>query len=152
LNLFFRPPFLAAWVLGYALLYYVFVRTNRERWMLHLTAAFAGAYGLVCLRGLTEFRDELAVASCFGLASLLCLRQRGKGLNAMWLLVPLVWASFAWGLFCLETPELWELNPYSVLRGDVAGEESSVLLVLDQGGAILFCGLFPPGQRLLSNG
>ena len=123
LDLFFRPPFLAAWILGYALAYYVLVRTRRERWVLRLTAAFAGAYGLVCLRGFSEYRNEFAVASCFGLASLIYLRRPGKEFNAAWLLVPLAWALFAWGLFYFETPSLHKLNSYFLL---VAG--GSVLL------------------------
>src|ERR1035437_10204112 len=37
LDLCFRPPFLGAWLLGYAFIYYVLARTGREKWTLHLT-------------------------------------------------------------------------------------------------------------------
>ena len=70
----FRPPFLAAWLLGYVFVYYVMVRTGRETWALHLTAFLAGAYAVLCLRELHFYRDELLVVDCVGLACLLASR------------------------------------------------------------------------------
>src|ERR1043166_5486257 len=115
LDFFFRKPFLAAWIFGYALLYYFFARTNREGWVLHLTALFAGAYGLLCLRELVDYRDELAVAGCFGFASVLFLRRSDTKLHAAWLLVPMAWTLFAWGLFYFQESSLRNLNPYFLL-------------------------------------
>ncbi len=121
LNLFFRPPYLAAWLAGYALLYYVCVRLNRERSVLYLTAVFAGAYGLLCLRELARYRNELAVASCFGVAAVLCLRRSDYRLKSAWLLVPLVWTLLALGIFYTESRMLRRLNPYfSLIAGTSA--------------------------------
>lgn len=133
LNLFFRPPFLAAWLTGYGLLYYLLVRSGRERWALHWTAGFAGAYGLLCLRELVWYRNELAVAACFGLAALLCLRHPNARLNLVWLLLPLAWVALALGIFYAESKALRNLNPYLRM---IAGW-STVLFA----GATLFAGL-----------
>jgi hypothetical protein len=70
LDLFFRPPFLAAWLFGYGFVYYLVARTGKESWTLHLTALVAGAYALLCLQELRYFRDELLVIDCIGVACL----------------------------------------------------------------------------------
>jgi phosphoglycerol transferase MdoB-like AlkP superfamily enzyme len=119
LNLFFQAPFLGAWLFGYALVYYVLARTGRESWMLYVTAACAGAYGLICLQELASHRDELLVADCFGAASLLAVRGGRKALGLGWLLLPALWALFIWVLFRLATADLAQLNPYfTMLLGD----------------------------------
>jgi len=115
LNLFFRPPFLAGWLFGYALIYYALARTGREAKALYLTAAAAGAYGLVCLRELTAYRNELLVVDCFGAASLLVARRTGEPMRALWLLAPAAWVLWLWGLFRLVTPELGAMAPYFLL-------------------------------------
>ena len=112
LNLFFGQPYLGAWLFGYALLYYVLFRSGREADTLYLTAVFAGAYGLACLREFVVFRNELLVADGFGLVSLLLARHSGRTLRLAWWLVPAAWALFIWGLFCLVTPDLRTLTPY----------------------------------------
>ena len=55
LDLCFRQPYLAAWLLGYAGAYYVLARTGRESWTFHLTVLCAGAYALLYLRGLSLY-------------------------------------------------------------------------------------------------
>ena len=82
LDLCFRPPFLAAWLLGYAFIYYVLARTGRESWTLHLTALCAGAYALLCLRELPAYRNELLVADCLGVVSLLIARLPRQEISA----------------------------------------------------------------------
>ena len=105
LDLFFRPPFLAAWLLGYAFIYYLLARTGRESWTLHLTAVCAGGYALFCLRELPAYRDELLVADCFGVVSLLIARLPGRKLQLAWLAAPAVWGTgFAWELFYVSSP------------------------------------------------
>jgi hypothetical protein len=115
LNFFFRPPFLAAWIFGYALLYYFLARTGRESRVIHLTAVFTGAYALLCLRELINYRDSLVVAGCFGLAALVCLRRPDERLKAIWLLVPLAWVLCAWALFFTETYSVRNPKPYFLL-------------------------------------
>ncbi len=106
LDLFFRAPFLGAWLGGYALYYYALARGGRESVCLYLTAACAGAYAIFFLRELATYRNELLVADCLGLVSLLVARIPGK-LRLSWQLVPFVWsAAFAVGMFCLAAPHV----------------------------------------------
>lgn len=88
LNLFFRPPFLAGWLLAYAAIYYGLARTGRENLILRVTALFATAYTAVCLRDLIVYREELMVAVAFGIASLLYLKRGCAPLNWQWTLLP----------------------------------------------------------------
>jgi hypothetical protein len=105
LDFFFRPPFLAVWLLGYAFIYYVLARTGRESWALHLTALCAGGYALFCLRELPAYRNELLLADCLGVVSLLIARLPSRKLQLAWLAAPAVWsAGFAWGLFYVSSP------------------------------------------------
>ena len=119
LDLFFRPPYLAAWLLGYACAYYVLARTNRESWVLYLTALCAGAYALLCLRELPAYRDELLVADCLGVVSLLIGRRPGKRSQLAWLAAPAIWSTgFAWGLFYVSGPhESVSLHYFLMLLG-----------------------------------
>jgi arylsulfatase A-like enzyme len=94
LDLFFHPPFLAAWVFVYGLSYYVLARSGRESWVLHLTAIFGAVYAMTALRELAISRTELLVASCLGVASFVAgVRSDGK-IRLAWLLAPLVWCVF----------------------------------------------------------
>ena len=119
LDLFFRSPFLAAWVLGYAFIYYLLARTGRESWVLHLTALGAGGYALLCLRELPAYRDQLLVADCLGVVSLLIARLPSKRLQLAWLAAPAVWSlGFAWGLFYVSSPhESVSLHYFFILLG-----------------------------------
>ena len=105
LDLCFRPPFLAAWMLGYAFIYYLLARTGRESWTLHFTVLCAGGYALLCLRELPAYSNELLVADCLGLVSLLIARLPSKKVQLAWLAAPAVWSlGFAWGLFYVCSP------------------------------------------------
>jgi hypothetical protein len=119
LDFFFRPPFLAAWLLGYAAIYYVLARTGRESWALHFTALCAGGYALLCLRELPAYRDELLLADCLGVVSLLMTRLPSRKLQLAWLAAPAVWcAGFAWGLFYVSAPhEIVSLQYFLMLLG-----------------------------------
>ena len=108
LDLCFRPPYLAAWLLGYALTYYVLARVNREAWVLHLTTLCASAYALLCLRELAALRTELLVLDCLGAVMLVSGWRSpvsaGASLRARWLLAPAGWcAGFAVALCWLAS-------------------------------------------------
>jgi len=125
LDLCFRPPFLAAWVLGYAFVYYLLARTGWEGWMLHLTAVCAGAYALFCLRELAAYRDELLVLDCLGIAVLL-LSWRSPACQFApprlgWLLAPAAWSlGFAAALCCLASGHEREPLCYFLMLSTVA--------------------------------
>jgi hypothetical protein len=78
LDLFFHPPYLAAWIVAYAFSYYLLARKGRESMVLYLTTGFVMAYAAVALRGLAILRTELLVVSGLGLASLIA-RGRSDG-------------------------------------------------------------------------
>ncbi len=121
LDLFFRCPFLAAWILGYVFMYYLLARTGHELWTLHLTAVCAGAYALVCLGELAGYRNELLVVDCLGAVSLWAqagsrrtVSRREPGISGGssgilrlgWMLAPAGWAlCFAVGLIGLSSPQ-----------------------------------------------
>lgn len=116
LDLCFRPPFLAAWLLGYTLIYYVLARTGRESWTLHLTAVCAGAYALLCLRELPGYRNELLVVDCLGLVSLWVAWRPGGSPRPAWMLAPAAWTfCFAGGLLCLSSPHPSESFRYFLM-------------------------------------
>jgi arylsulfatase A-like enzyme len=126
----FRPPFLAAWLLGYAFIYYLLARTGRESWTLHFTMLCAGGYALLCLRELPAYPNELLVADCLGVVSLVIARLPSKKVQLAWLAAPAVWSlGFAWGLFYVCSPhEIVSLQYFLILLG------SSIVLF---GGATL---------------
>jgi phosphoglycerol transferase MdoB-like AlkP superfamily enzyme len=119
LDLFFRPPFLAAWVFGYAFTYYVLARTGRESWALYVTAFCAGGYALFCLRELQAYSNDLVVADCLGVVSLLIARLPSQKLQLAWLATPAVWSlGFAWELFYVSSPhESVSLQYFLMLLG-----------------------------------
>ena len=119
LDLCFRPPFLAAWVFGYAFTYYVLARTGRESWVLYVTAFCAGGYALLCLRELQAYSNDLVVADCLGVVSLLIARLPSQKLQLGWLATPAVWSlGFAWELFYASSPhESVSLHYFFMLLG-----------------------------------
>jgi len=119
LDFFFRPPFLAAWLFGYAFAYYLLVRSDREAWALHLTALCAGGYAIICLRELPAYRNELLVADCLGVVSLVVARLPGGKLQLAWLAAPALWSlGFAWGLLYVCSPhEVVSIRYFLMLLG-----------------------------------
>ena len=114
LDLFFHLPYLAVWLAGYALAYYLLARSGKELWTPYLTAAVAGAYALVCLRELQFCRDRLLLADGLGLAFVLGAARGDQRWSAWWLVLPVLWVLSAWGLFryCSGLPSA---NPYFVM-------------------------------------
>jgi hypothetical protein len=118
LNLFFRPPYLAAWIFAYVAGYYLLVRSGRERQALVLTATFAGLYWIVSWQEFMSRKSDLWVILIFGLLSMVLLRSSKRGLHPGWLMAPLGWALLIWGLFRLELPDVGRVPPYfTVLSG-----------------------------------
>jgi phosphoglycerol transferase MdoB-like AlkP superfamily enzyme len=96
-NACFRMPYLAAWLFGYGLMYFGFWRKGREHLMLRVTAVFATAYIAICLGDLTEYRNELAVVDCLGIACLVFNRSASP--NPFWISLPILCASSFFILF-----------------------------------------------------
>ena len=93
----FQMPFLGAWLSAYALTYYGFWSKGREHLMLRVTAVFATAYILICLRDFRDYRNPLLVADCLGIA---CLVLNGAGrLNPFLMALPAVGAGSLFVLF-----------------------------------------------------
>ncbi len=96
-NFCFRVPYLAAWVLGYAFIYYGMWRKGREQFMLRVTAVCATAYIVLCLRDFAEYRNALVVLDCLGIA---CLMFNGSGsLNPFYMALPAICGASLFFLF-----------------------------------------------------
>jgi hypothetical protein len=111
----FEMPFLAVWLVGYALLYYGLWRKKREHLMLRVTAVFATAYIVICLRDFRAYRGALVIADCIGIA---CLVLNGGSLNPLWMALPLIGAGSLFILFRPFEPKLtlaWMDTEFSVL-------------------------------------
>lgn len=70
LDLFFRPPYLAVWVMVVVGLYYFFFRLGRELRIMKWMGVLATLYCLINLQTLTRFRLELAALDILGGVSL----------------------------------------------------------------------------------
>lgn len=112
LNLFFRPPYLAAWMFAYAAGYYVLARTKREHHVLTLTAVFAGLYWLLCWQDFLLRRTDLWVVLLFGLICVVMQQVGRRRFQPAWMLFPVVWTLVVWGLFWLVLPSVGYLPPY----------------------------------------
>jgi hypothetical protein len=99
LDFFFRTPYLAAWILAYAFLYYVLVRTGHEHLVLRLTAVSAGAYVVFCLRDLTKYQHALVIVGCVGVACLLSSWGVRRALGLFWIGLFALGVGFVFGLF-----------------------------------------------------
>ena len=94
----FRSPFLAVWLIGYALVYYGMVRKGREHLMLRVTAVCAGAYLAFCL-GNEWYREILLVLDCIGLVTFLGARMSTRRLNPLFFVVLLGFMAFMFVIF-----------------------------------------------------
>jgi len=136
LDLCFRPPYLAAWLLGYAFIYYLLARTGHESWTLHFTVLCAGGYAVFYLRELAAYSNELLVADCLGVVSLLIFRLPSKKVQLAWLAAPAVWSlGSAWGLFYVSSPhESVSLHYFFMLLGSSVILFSGATLLAQQRG------------------
>ncbi len=111
LDFFFRPPFLAFWIGGYALIYFILARSGRERWVLHVSTLGATAYTAIFLHHFNSHPHALLVADALGVAGLLGARTAQTPLRSTWLWLPMMWIGFMFGLFHKLTPELIVPDP-----------------------------------------
>jgi len=130
LNLFFRPPYLAIWIIAYSISYYLLVRCRREQQVLTLTAIFAGLYWIICWQEFMGRMSDLWVVFLFGLLSVFMLRASKRSFHAVWLLAPVGWTLLIWGLFRLASPEVGQFPPYFIVL-------SGSLIVLFVAGTLL---------------
>ena len=115
---FFQMPFLAGWLLVYALIYYVLTRVGRERLMLQVTAVFAMLYLAFFLRGLAAYQGALLVADGLGIICLLGASLSRRPLGWIYLIQPLIWCSFLFLLFRDQENSLRNLSPeFAILTG-----------------------------------
>jgi hypothetical protein len=116
----FRPPYLAAWVLLYALVYYGLARTGRGHRILQFTAICAGLYIAFCMGDVVKYRGDLVVAVCVGIASLFsCWRSR-NGLGLVWVGLLALSAASSFVLFYGLSPRvsMTGMDPeFAVLTG-----------------------------------
>jgi hypothetical protein len=118
LTFFFQPPFLAAWLLVYALTYYVLVRTGREHMALSVTAVFAVLYAAFFLKDLGVSRNSLCVADCLGIACLLIASVFRQPVNWFCLMLPWLGIGFMFLMFREKVPNLMNLDPeFAILCG-----------------------------------
>jgi len=126
LDLFFHPPFLAAWLFVYVLSYYILARTGRESSILYMTAIFGTVYAALHLWELAASRNELMVVTSLGLASLVFWGGDGRKTQTGWLVAPL-----AWGLF-FAAELFWFMPPF--------GATTTYFWLLAYASALLFGG------------
>jgi sulfatase-like protein len=86
----YEMPYLIVWLLAYAFIYFGFWSKGREQLMLRVTAVFATAYILICLRDFQDYRTALIIADCLGIA---CLVLNGGSVNPFWIALPLLGAA-----------------------------------------------------------
>lgn len=92
----FQMPYLAGWVIAYGFIYYGMWRKGREHLMLRVTAVFATVYIATCLRDFREFRNQLVVLDCIGIALLVL---NAGSLNPFWIALPVLGAGSLFFLF-----------------------------------------------------
>lgn len=109
MNLFFRWPFLAAWVLVYGFVYYGLYRYGKERLILRVTAVCAGVYIATSLTDFVSQKETLFVLDCLGVASLLGAWKAKHRLNISVPIVVVVYMASFFVVFYNFDPYLtWE--------------------------------------------
>jgi len=129
LDSFFRPPYLAGWILGYALAYYLMARTAREHLMLRITAVCACAYVAFYLHDFAKYHTALVVADSVGLACLVSSRGTRRPLGLVWM-----------GLFVLGAGSLFVVF-YGLDRQLTLGQEDPEFAILTGTSLVLLAGM-----------
>lgn len=111
MNLFFRAPYLAAWFIGIALLYYGMVRTGRERYMPEAAAILSSAYLILNLRELGSYRAEMAALDALGAACLIFGARANRPLKWPFALAPIALMGVFFALFSGFDPGIGRPNP-----------------------------------------
>jgi hypothetical protein len=113
LDLFFAPPFLAAYLLGFALTYYILIRVRKEHYSFWILGGLASLYLVLNERGLILHR-ELLIINCLGVAGMVGFLTSARPLNWIWQVVPIGLVLSAWLLFGTVDRTILNLNPYFI--------------------------------------
>lgn len=148
LNFFFRPPYLAVWMAVYAISYWLLMRQQLERFGLRLTAIFGGAYILLCLEQLLNFRNELLLLDIIGSFCLINLWRKASlklrlGLLPLMLMATgyFAWFSYEKTLAALPKEFLFVFVTTFVLFGSSAWVARRVKVDVGWSWCVLFGGL-----------
>jgi hypothetical protein len=111
MNLFFRPPFLAVWIIGTICVYYFMLRTGRERYMVQVIAVESVAYLVLNLQELRQYGSELLVLCGLGLVTAVYGAVQNRALKWPLTLIPVVLMGSVFVLFasfekCIAKPQL----------------------------------------------
>jgi hypothetical protein len=121
LDFFFRAPYLAGWIAGYALAYYGLARSGKAAWTFYLTVFCAGVFGGYYLRELAAYQNELLALDCVGIVSVIAAAWSRNQLRIGWMVVSAIWTVlFAMGLFYLAAPHETESLHYLLMLLGVA--------------------------------
>jgi phosphoglycerol transferase MdoB-like AlkP superfamily enzyme len=100
----FQQPFLALWVFGYALMYYILTRTRRETWTIYFTIGAATLYALWHLRDLALYQNELLVIDLIGCVCLAVAMFVKKPMPIVLAAMPVLWT------LCFAGLLLWQFR------------------------------------------
>jgi hypothetical protein len=156
LDFFFRGPFLGAWILGYVLTYYFLIRTEKEGFVIYVSALCAAIFSICFLRELTVYRNELLVIDALAFTCLLLGGRYETWKRLLWVALPFLGILVSWLLFREGSSELRELHPYfSMIIASVAVlAVGSTLLAWNRGFGPEWTGFLPffvPAFLLLAN-
>ena len=115
LDLCFEKPFLAVYLMGYALVYWILVRTKREHYSFWILGGAGALYLGLNLRELMLWGQEMLVINCCGLAGLASLRANRGALPWQWQVLPLTLPAAAWFFFAPMEKSLLSPDSFLVL-------------------------------------
>lgn len=115
MDLFFAPPFLAIYLGGGAVLYWIFLRTNREWWMFPVLGASSIVYLLLNIRNPFDYGSNLLLADCVGVAGLLGWYLARQPLSISWQFVSVLpgFLTLAW--FNFHDSGTWKMEPCLII-------------------------------------
>lgn len=113
--LFFQTPYLAAWLLVYAVIYYGLARSGREQLVIFVTSIFAVLYLAIFLESLAAYRSALVVADCLGLVCLLAGMVGQRPLYWLCQIQPWIWLAWFLMLFHQNGSNIGDFEPDCVI-------------------------------------
>lgn len=99
MDLFFERPFLSLYLFGYALVYWVLLRTKREAWSFYILGGMAALYLVLNLREWVLLGRQLLAIDCVGLAGFVSWRVMRAPLDWKWQAWPMLLATGGWAWF-----------------------------------------------------
>jgi len=112
LDLVFAPPWLALYLLGYALIYTFLAVRKRETWSIYFFALISMIYYFVNLRDLASYGEVLFFLNCIGLFSIFGLRFCPAGWNWRLLSIPCASVVLIWIVMQRMDIKLAKIDPY----------------------------------------